>query len=353
MAGSYASADFLAHVATQKYQFGLPLYRQEKIFEQAGLSFNRTTLANLMIGCADRLTALYEALREHLLRQRVIHADETVVQVLKEQGRKPQSRSYLWLYRSSANALNPVVLFDYQTTRGSQHPRRFLDIDGEEAFQGYLQVDGYSGYNQLNGLTRVGCMAHMRRRFVAVIQTLPSGTVGSPAHHAVDLFAKLYEIENSIKGLDYRTRYRTRRRESIPILNELKRWLDEAKPRVTPKSGLGKAIGYALAQWDVVARFVADGELAIDNNIAEREIKAVVIGRKNWLFSDSPAGMHANAVIYSLVQTAKANGVDPFTYLRYVIETMPMLRSASEIECMFPWNMPNADKDMADSRSVA
>jgi transposase len=343
---SYASADFLAHVACSKYQFGLPFYRQEAIFEQAGLAFNRTTLANLMIGCADKLSALHETLRQELLRQNIIHADETNIQVLKEADRKPQTRSYLWLYRSSQTAPQQIVLFDYQMTRAGEHPRRFLGVDEDHSFKGFLQVDGYAGYNGLHGITRVGCMAHVRRKFTDVIKTLPPQATTSPAHHAEEIIGRLYGIERQTNGLPERIRYKVRQEESIPILQDLKSWLDDMRPKVAPKSGLGKAIGYALDQWTVVTRYVDDGCLAIDNNIAEREIKAVVIGRKNWLFADSMEGMHANAVMYSLVQTAKANGINPFDYLKYVIETMPLLRTAREVESLLPWNMPRANLEM-------
>lgn len=340
---SYASADFLAHIATQKYQFGLPFYRQETIFANSGFSFNRTTLANLMIGCSDRLTALYECLRENLIDQHVIQADETTVQVLKEKDRTPQSKSQLWLFRSSAEAIRQIVLFDYQTSRGGEHPKRFLGHYDRHAFKGYLQVDGYAGYNKIPDVIRVACMAHIRRKFAAVIKSLPRNAASSPAHEVIDLIAKLYAIEKRLKGLDHRIRYKTRQRESVPILESIKKWLDDMMPKVTPGSSLGKAIGYALSQWGFMLRYVEDGELSIDNNIAEREIKAVVIGRKNWLFADSPEGMRANAVMYSLVQTAKANGIDPFVYLRYVIDKMPTLKSSKEVECLLPWNMPPAD----------
>lgn len=191
-------------------------------------------------------------------------------------------------------------------------------------------------YCAQHGITRVGCMAHVRRKFVQAIKGLPIHTTNSPAHHAERLIGKLYEVERKIKGSSARERHRVRQEESVPVLFELKAWLEKLKPDVAPKTALGRAIGYALGQWTAVIRYVDDGRLAIDNNAAEREIKQVVIGRKNWLFADSMDGMHANAVMYSLVQTAKANGLDPFAYLRYVIETLPTLRSASEMHVLLP-----------------
>lgn len=342
---SYASPELLAHIACSKYQHGLPFYRQEAIFEQSGLPFNRTTLANLMIGCSDRLIALYETLHQELLRQDAIHADETPIQVLKEEGRKAQSKSWLWLYRSRIDALCPIILFEYTPTRAGANPKRFLriDIDGERPYRGFLQVDGYAGYNGLSGVTRVGCMAHVRRKFMAIIKTLPSGTTGTHAHKAIALIGKLYEIERRLNGQSHQIRYEIRQAESIPILDEFKAWLDEMHSKAT--GSLGAAVRYARDQWPAFRRYVDDGCLAIDNNIAERDIKSVVIGRKNWLFADSVAGAHTNAIMYSLVLTAKANGIDPFVYLKYVIETMPTLSKGDDVQCLLPWNMPKQSFD--------
>ncbi len=167
---SYASPEFLAHLACNKYQLGLPFYRQEAMFKQSGLPFNRTTMANLMITCADQLTPLMLLLQDALQQQKIVHADETTLQVLKEEGRKPQSKSYMWLYRSAACAEYQVVIFDYQMTRAGQHPRDFLD-----SFNGYLHVDGYAGYNSVFNAIRVACMAHLRRKFVDAKKILPAG----------------------------------------------------------------------------------------------------------------------------------------------------------------------------------
>lgn len=338
---SYSSPEFLAHVGVSKYQYGLPFYRQESIYEQDRLPVNRTTLANLMIRCSDQLVSLYELLREHLCAQDVVHADETTVQVLKEEeNRRPQSKSYMWLYRSRVDAVHPVVLFDYQMTRSGQHPKKFLRIGELGAFSGYLQTDGYAGYNGMTGTIRVGCMTHARRKFDEAAAAVPEGVKRSPAHVAIDLIGKLYEIETRIKGLDHRDRHRVRTEESVPVLKKFKDWLDNMYPIVAPKTLLGKAMSYALDQWTAISRYVEDGRLAIDNNISEREIKMVVIGRKNWMFADSMDGMRANATMYSLVATARANGLNPFDYLRHVFATLPYLNTAAEVEYLLPWNLP-------------
>ncbi len=337
---SYATPELLAHIACSKYQFGLPFYRQETVFEQAGHRISRTTLANLMNACGDKLFAVWEMLRQDLLEQSVVHADETRLQVLKELNRRAQIQSWLWLYRSGEYAKRQIVLFDYQQTRSGNHPRRFLGIDGDRPFRGHLHTDAWQGYGEYPDVSHGYCMSHARRRFTDAIKILPNKASGTPAHHAVDLFGKLYEIERRIKGLSDRERYKIRQKESVPILAELKIWLDEMQPKVTGDSKLGKAIAYTVQNWEKLSYYVKDGRWPIDNNIAEREIKAVVIGRKNWLFSDSVEGAHTIAIMYSLVATARANGVDLYKYLTYVIKTMPMLRTVEEAKVLLPWNMP-------------
>ncbi len=342
---SYSSPEFLADVAVKRYQFGLPYYRQETIFNHAGLPFNRTTLANLMIGCVDKLQPLYALLKSELRNQDIIHADETSFQVLKETNRLPQSNSYAWMYCSAANANKPVVIFEYQATRSGSHPVKFLTGDHNNRFEGYLLTDGYSGYNNIAGVTRVGCMAHVRRKFDEALKILPIGTENSHAHQAMRLIGSLYAIERKISDQPPEVRYKIRQAESLPILHEMKQWLDKLYPDVLPKSLLGKAINYALSQWHYVSKYVEDGRLAIDNNIAEREIKAFVIGRKNWLFADSTDGAEANTVMYSLVQTAIANGIEPYKYLCHVFEHMPYMRNSKDVESLLPWNVRFAENE--------
>lgn len=338
---SYGTPEFLAGIAVQRFQYGLPYYRQAQIFEQQNLPFNRTTLAKLMINTADRLRPLYMALRFALLNQDIIHADETTIQVLKEEGRRAESQSYMWLYRSNALAEEQIVIFEYQETRSGEHPKNFLIGSGNKAFKGYLVVDGYAGYNNILSVIRIGCMAHARRKFMDVIKSLPHGKRDTHASKALEFINKLYAIEKRLKSekLQPDERYRVRQTESIPILNEFKRWLDEMTPQVIPKGLLGKAIQYTRQQWPALSSYVVDGRLDIDNNIAERDIKNFVIGRKNWLFSDTPDGAETNAIMYSLVNSAKANGLDPYKYLRFVIEHMPYLQTSKEVETLLPWNV--------------
>jgi hypothetical protein len=249
------------------------------------------------------------------------------------------------LYCSAAKANKPVVIFEYQATRSGSHPVKFLTGDDNDRFRGYLSTDGYSGYNNIAGVTRVGCMAHVRRKFDEAIKILPDGTENSYAHQAMKMIGKLYTIERKLSDHPPKHKYHVRQAESLPILSELKLWLDKLHLDVTPKSLLGKAIGYARSQWSYVSRYVDDGRLAIDNNIAEREIKAFVIGRKNWLFADSTDGAEANAVMYSLVQTAVANGLEPYKYLRHVFERLPYMKNSKDVESLLPWNVQFEETD--------
>lgn len=346
---SYASPEYLAHVACNKYQFGLPFYRQEAIFKQSGLPFNRTTMANLMITCADQLTPLMLLLQDALLKQKIVHADETTIQVLKEEGRKPQTKSYVWLYRSAASAEHQVVIFDYQMTRAGKHPRDFLD-----SFNGYLHVDGYAGYNGVFNAVRVACMAHLRRKFIDAGEIIPEGCNElSFAQHAIDMIGELYGIERKLVDQPQKIKLEVRNQESIPILLKFKKWLDEMRPKVTPKSILGKAIHYAIEQWPAMLRYADDGDLAIDNNIAEREIKQVVIGRKNWLFADTPDGAFTNATMYSLVQTAKANGLNPYDYLKHVFAELPNMKTSEEVVLLLPWNIQMENESPSEAKLAA
>lgn len=337
---SYGSPEFVSHVAVAKYQFGLPLYRQVAMAAAQGIPFNRTTLANLMIAAGDRLTSIYQHLREDLIKQPVIHADETVLQVLKEPGRAPQSTSYLWAYRSAAKNNHQVVLFDYQQTRAGNHAKEFLkDTDGKE-YTGTLHTDGYAGYNRLESSKRVACMAHIRRKFVKIIDSLPDDQKSlTAAAEVLELIGRLYGIERDGKDLHDDQLLELRNRESKPLVAKIKRWLLEHRDIAMPKSALGRAIQYALDQWSAMERYLDDARSPIDNNIIEREIKQVVIGRKNWLFSDTTDGAYANAVLYSLVLTSLANGIDPYRYLVTVISRLPQVTSAAEVEALLPWNL--------------
>lgn len=337
---SYSSPELLADIAVKKYYYGLPFYRLESIAKQSGIPLSRTTMANLIISLSEHnLGCIYELLKSELRDQDIIHADETTFQVLKEPDRPPQSTSYMWLYRSASMYSRQVVIFEYQPTRSREHPLNFLTGDYDNKFNGYLLTDGYAGYNKLPNVTRVGCMAHLRRKFDEALKILPAGADGSHAKQAMEMIGELYAIEANIKNCPDDFKYAVRQSQSLPVLHKLKLWLDERYPNVLSKNPLGRAIRYAVEQWDYVYRYTLDGRLAIDNNIAEREIKAFVIGRKNWLFADTVNGANANAVMYSLVQTALANGLDPHKYLLNVFQQLPYIKNSKELETLLPWNV--------------
>ena len=317
---SYASANLLAHIITAKFVYGLPLYRLESQFALLDVSLPRSMSSLWMIRSAERLDGIYGRLQHHLRRRSVLHADETTVQVLREPGREAQTKSFMWLYRSAGADGPPIVLFDYQTGRGGEYPRTFLT-----GFRGYLHVDGYAGYEGMAHVTLAGCWAHARREFHDAIQALPKDKrqVIGRAHQGLAFCNRLFEIERKMTRREISPTPEERRiereRDSRPVLTQFHAWLGAMQPIVVPKSALGKAVGYCLNQWEKLGRFMEDGRLEIDNNRAERSIKPFVIGRKAWMFANTPSGARASAVLYSLVETAKENGLDPAAWLAHLL----------------------------------
>jgi transposase len=332
---SNASSDFLATLLAVKFVDGLPLARFENVLERHNAPVPRQTLARWVIGSAGVLQPLHNLMRDVLLDSALIHMDETVVQVLKEVGRSPTSNSYMWV-QTGGPPDKPVVLYDYDASRSAKVPTRLL-----EGYQGYLMTDGYDGYNAIActpGIERLACWAHVRRRFVDAVRVQPKGKRGK-ADEAVRLIGKLYGIEREYKDAKVADRQLARQRASVPILTELNAWMLKTLPLVTPKSALGTALAYMGNLWPQLTRYTERGDLPIDNNRCENAIRPFVIGRKAWLFSDTPAGAHASAVIYSLVQTAKANGVEPYAWLRRVLRELPAANSVEAVEALLPWNL--------------
>lgn len=335
------SAGFLAMMAVVKYVDGLPLARFEKVMARHQVDVPRQSMTRAMIRLAQALQPLHNLARDTLLDAPVIHMDETTVQVLKEPGRSPTSKSYMWVQRGGPPG-RTVVLFDYEASRSGQIPVRLL-----EGWQGYLMTDGYEGYApvaRLPGVEHLACAAHARRKFVEAKRVSPKGK-SARADHALDLFARLYRIEAKLKTASDAQRFEARQTHSLPILQKLRAWLDETLPGVTPRSKLGEALGYLHKVWPRLIRYTECGDLPIDNNPAENAIRPFVIGRKAWLFADTPAGAHASAVLYSLLETAKANGREPYAWLRFVLEHLPMAQTVDEIEALLPWN--THDQDLA------
>jgi len=333
---SMASPGLLAHITVSKYQDALPLYRQETILQRIGVELPRATLANWMIKAGHLVQPLINLMQDRLLSHDIIQMDETTVQVLKESGKKAQSKSYLWLQRGGPPE-HPVVLYHYDPGRGAGVARRLLD-----GFKGYLQTDGYDGYNAVvsaNNLIHVGCMAHARRKFNEAVKAQGRNKKRGKAHRGLTLIQKLYGIEKQARKLKPEKRHEHRDRHARPILDEMRTWLDKVLPQVPPTSATGKALHYLHNEWGKLIRYLDDGRLEIDNNAAENAIRPFVIGRKNWLFSASVKGVAASANLYSLIETAKANGLEPYAYLRYVFTALPKADSVNDIEALMPGNL--------------
>jgi hypothetical protein len=283
------------------------------------------------------LLRLYEALKQKLRSQPLVHGDETWVQVLKEDGRDAQAKSFMWVYRSGQDSEQPIVVFDYQPGRGQEHPQAFL---GD--YRGLLMSDGYDAWRTLDGAIHLGCMAHARRKFTDALKARQKP--GGHPLQALKFFEALYEVERLARQspsdgetpADYTLRLR--QQHSLPVLAAFKTWLDDLAPKVLPESYTGKAISYAQSQWDYLIRYTCDGLAPIDNNILERDIRPFVTGRKSWLFSDTVAGAKASAVIYSLVLTCRACRVEPYAWLRHVLTELPLRPPDAVIEDLMPFN---------------
>jgi transposase len=335
---SNASAGLLAHIAVAKYQDGLPLHRQESILARSGIELPRQTLARWMIRVAELAQPVVNLLWDELLSQPIVHCDETIVQVLKEPDKPATSHSYMWAL-AAGPPRRSVVLFDYHPSRSSEIPKRLL-----ADFHGYLMTDGYEGYNAVAaaaGIQHLCCMVHARRRFRDAQRAQPPGTTGR-ADIALEYFRKLYQIERTIAEADPDTRYRTRQAESVSLLKKFRAWLDEALVHVAPKGALGEALQYLHKYWPKLIRYCEDGRLPLDNNRLENSIRPFVIGRKAWLFSDTPAGAHASAALYSLIETAKASGIEPYSYLHHLFSALPEATTVTQFEALLPWNLDPA-----------
>lgn len=333
---SLASPSSVANVMYQKYVNSVPLYRQEKEWERMGLSLSRATMANWIIRCSqDYLMPVVEHLQKKLLERDIVHCDETPVQVLKEEGKKPQTKSYMWLYRTGDDGKPPVILYDYQPSRNGDHAVVFL-----KDFKGFVHSDGYSGYNKLTGITRCGCWAHLRRKF---IEAIPKKTgTNEPLTNAEigrDYCNQLFEIERDMKHLSPEDRRLKRLELEKPILEAFWCWLENLN--VLNGSALGKAVIYAKNQRKYMENYLLDGRCSISNNAAENAIRPFTVGRKNWLFADTPKGASASAAVYSIIETAKANGLNVYTYLEYLLLYMPdtdWRNCPEELDMLMPWS---------------
>lgn len=331
-----ASPGTLAHIVTAKYVDSLPLYRQEQQLRRSGIELPRSTMSQWMIKAGTAIQPLINLLNELQLSGHYIGMDETTIQVLKELGRKAQSKSQLWIRRGGPPG-HPIVLYDYDPSRSQDVPVRLL-----EGFTGYLQTDGYEGYAKVcakPGMTRLTCMAHARRKFDEALKSQLKPDPTSLPGIALKKIKALYRVEREAAELTSDERKVKRQQESVPLLDDLREWVDEHLPLVPKQSALGKALNYLHKQWPNLIVYVEHGDLRIDNNLVENAVRPFVIGRKNYLFCDSVAGANATANLYSLIETAKANRIEPYRYLRHVFTELPKATSLEDIEALLPHRM--------------
>ena len=338
-----ATPSLLGYIITSKYADGLPLYRLEQMFKRLGQEVSRTSMAHWIIRLDEVFQPLMNLLREEQNNATYLQADETRIQVLKEEGKTAQSDKWMWVTRGGPPG-RPSVLFEYDPSRAGSVPVRLLD-----GFSGILQADGYSGYSQVckeSGLTRIGCWDHARRKFIEATQAVPSVAKGkskpsaSKADVALGYIGKLYAIEREQKERSDAERYQARQTRSVPLLAELKTWLENNVGKVMKGSLTRKAMEYTLGQWPYLVGYCERGDLHISNVLAENAIRPFAVGRKAWLFADSAQGAKASATCYSLLETAKANDLEPSAYINHVLAQIGEADTLEKLEALLPWNVP-------------
>jgi len=336
---SIATPGLLAYVMVSKFCDAIPFYRQEKLFRRIGIELSRVDFCNWAIQVARQCDPLIEVFLDEIRAGPVVQMDETPLQVMKELGRANTKKSYMWVMRGGPPE-NPVIVYRYHPTRGAKIPLGYLS-----EYEGFLQTDGYDGYTDtglLAGITHAGCWAHARRKFDEAAKA--SKKTGS-AEEALGQIRKIYRIERELRGQELEPEVFMLKRKDLvlPILEGFKEWLDTKALQVPPSTLLGKAVNYALNQWEKLLRYLDSPHLTPDTNLVENKIRPFVIGRRNWLFSGSPRGAHASATLYSMIESAKATGLEPYRYLRYVFTRLPFARTASDYRALTPHHLDRDD----------
>lgn len=331
-----ASASAAAWTMYQKYANGLPLYRQEKDWKQYGVQISRTTLANWIIYCSKNyFQPMYDYFHRELLKRSFVMADETRVQVLKEEGRRAQTQSFMWLFRSGEDGLAEIILYGYSPTRSGSHAKEFL-----EGYSGYLETDGYQSYNSLSEIRRCSCWAHIRRYFIDAVPKGKQYDYSQPAVQGVQYCNRLFAMEDSINKKypgNYEKRKQLRLEKEKPVLEAFWSWLDQQKP--VRNTRLDKAVNYVLNRRDIAETYLEDGRCSFTNNLSENAIRPFAVGRKNWLFSSSVDGANASAVVYTMVEMAKAHGLNIYGYLKFLLENRPGKNMTDEqLAELAPWS---------------
>jgi transposase len=336
---SIASAGLVAYSIDYKYNYAMPYYRLSKKFEAIEIDISRATICNWTMLAAEKCRVVYDLMLSYIIRSQIINMDETRVQVLKEDGKTAESLSYMWVMKGGA-AHKKLTVFHYASSRNSLIPLKLLS-----GFKGYLQTDGYEGYLkavQEFDLIHVGCLAHVRRNFVDAHKANRSSKT---AKAGVLFIARMYSIEHKLRKKDLPPDdfVKRRREEMQPVLDEFKVWLDEKAVTVLPSSDSGKAVRYALNQWDKVIRFLDHVDLTPDNNTVENAIRPFAVGRKNWLFSNTPRGAESSAIMYSIVESAKNNNLNVYNYLRFLFTKLPNAKSTEDVKKLLPCNLSSED----------
>jgi transposase len=329
----------LAFILVSKFCDAIPFYRQEKQFARIGVELSRVDFCHWAVEAALKCDPLVELFLEQIRTGPVVQMDETRVQVMKELGRADTAQSFMWVMRGGPPA-TPVILFRYHPSRSASIPLQYLS-----QYEGYLQTDGYEGYGgvgSLPGIMHVGCWAHARRKFDEAAKA--SKTVGS-AHEALGRIARLYHIERELRAqkLSDEEFVKNRKEKVLPILRDFKQWLEAKALQVPPSVLLGKALHYALKEWEKLLRYLDSPYLTPDTNSVENAIRPFVTGRKNWLFSGSPRGAHASATLYSLIETARANGIEPYRYLRYLFTKLPLAHNREDYLSLTPQRLDHRE----------
>jgi len=332
----YASSSTVSWTMYQKFANGLPLFRQEKDWLQYGAAITRTTLANWIIYCAEKyFQPLYDYFHRELIKRQFLMADETRVQVLNEPERDPQSQSFMWLFRSGEDGLPTIIMYGYSPTRNGDNAAEFL-----KGFQGYLETDGYQGYNKVPGIKRCSCWSHIRRYFVDAIPKGKTLDYTQPAVQGVRYCDKLFQLEEYINKRcagDYEKRRLLRLEKEKPVLEAFWSWLDAQRP--VRNSRMDKAITYVNNRRETAETYLEDGRCSFSNNLSENAIRPFTVGRKNWLFSDSVKGANASSVVYTMVEMAKAHQLNIYEYLKHLLDQRPDATwTDDQLADLAPWS---------------
>ena len=354
---SFATASLLAYIIISKFNDSLPLYRLSKMLEREGVKLGRATMSNWILRIAPLLKPMTDIFHENLMESPVLHFDETYFQVNKEVGKAASTKSYMWVMCSGRGS-PPTILYNYSPTRAQTV---FCNLIRD--YRGYLMSDGYAVYKTTDrpgsGIVHLCCMAHARRKFSDALKSLEKSCIkqddirSSIATQAINMIARLYAVEKTIREAENNGSRMTaeeirklRQQKAEPVLTEIKEKMEEWKKKVTPKSKTGEAVNYFLNHYEQLKLYITDGRLPIDNNIAENSIRPFTLGRKNWLFNDTVKGAEAAAIMFSIIRTAIANGLEPYWYMRYLLDNLIKLKSKEDFEAFIPQNVT---KDMLNA----